>query len=333
MNKPRILIVDDLADNIELIKSIFQDEPYIFDTAGNGLEALIKIEKHSPDVILLDVIMPIMDGYQVCEKLKNNPATKLIPIIMLTGLEDSASKIKGINLGVDDFISKPINLYELKARVASLIRLKQYTDQLEYAEQIIFSLALAVEAKDSYTKGHCNRLANYGGLLAEKANLSAKDIKTVRRGGILHDIGKLAIQDQILLKPGPLSKDEYNIIKTHPEAGEKICRPLKTLEDVLPIIRYHQERFDGSGYPDGLRGESIPLMARIVAMVDSYDALTTDRPYRPALSEEQALRLLDVETEKGLWDKELFNIFKEILSDEQISEKVNRDSEEIKALN
>lgn len=333
MDKPRILAVDDLADNIELIKSIFQDDPYIIDSAGNGLEALIKIEQNSPDLILLDVMMPIMDGYQVCEKLKNNPATKLIPIIMLTGLEDSASKIRGINLGVDDFISKPINVYELKARVASLIRLKQYTDQLEYAEQIIFSLALAVEAKDSYTKGHCNRLANYSSILAEKIGLSERDIKTVRRGGILHDIGKLAVQDQILLKPGPLSKDEYNVIKKHPEAGEKICQPLKTLEDVLPIIRHHQERFNGSGYPDGLKGNDIPLLARIVAMVDSYDALTTDRPYRAALNEEQALHLLDEETDKGLWDRDLFDVFKDILSDEQISEKVNRDIEEIKALN
>lgn len=328
-----ILIVDDLPENIELIRNFFLGQSYDFITATNGNEALKKIEQNPPDLVLLDVLMPEMNGFDVCEKLKGDPKTHLIPIIMITGLDDSDSRIRGYNLGANDFISKPINIYELKARVASLIKLKQYTDQLEYAERIIFSLALAVEAKDPYTKGHCNRLANYGALLAERLGLHDEDIRAVRRGGILHDIGKLAVQDNILLKSGPLNDSEFEVIRSHPEIGEKICRPLRTLDDVLPIIRHHQERFNGSGYPDGLFGEEIPLTARIVGMVDCYDALTTDRPYRKALVHEEALHILDYETRRGLWDRKIYKEFKSVLKMEDIYDRVNSEISELKIFN
>ena len=313
VSKPTILIVDDLPANIDLIKNFFVEQPYNLISANNGEEALMLIDKHNVDLVLLDVIMPGMDGFTVCEKIKSDDLTKLIPVIMITGLEDSASKIKGIKLGVDDFITKPFNIFELKARAASLIKLKQYTDQLENAESILFSLALTVEAKDPNTIGHCNRLANFGMLLAEEIGLSDHEIRTVRRGGILHDIGKLAIKDSILLKPGPLTDEEFRIIETHPEEGEKICKPLQTMNDVLPIIRHHQERFDGTGYPDKLKGEEIPVGARIVAMVDVYDALTSDRPYRKALDKRSALGVLDQEVEAGKWDKSIVSSFKNIL--------------------
>jgi len=330
---PKILVVDDLPDNIELIHNFFIGESYSFSKAQNGKEALKIVETDPPDLILLDVLMPGMNGYEVCEILKNDPRTRLIPIIMITGLDDTESRIKGYNLGVNDFISKPINIYELKARVASLIKLKQYTDQLEYAERILFSLALAVEAKDPYTKGHCNRLANYGMLLSEKMGLNETEISAIRRGCILHDIGKLAVQDSILLKPGPLTEKEFEVIKTHPEVGEKICKPLRTLDDVLPIIRYHQERFNGSGYPEGLMGEAIPLSARIVAIVDCYDALTTDRPYRKAISHDEALHILDYEATQGLWDKTVYKEFKDILKIDNIHDRVQAEVLEIRNLN
>lgn len=328
-----ILIVDDFPENIDLIKTLFSSDPYKFISAQNGPEAIKQVKRHRPDLVLLDVVMPGMDGFQVCEKLKNNKETMLTPVVMVTGLDDSKSRLRGIEAGVDDFISKPLNMFELKVRVKSLLRIKEYNDQLEYAERIMFSLALVVEAKDPNTKGHCNRLANYGALLGERVGLSANEIQSVRRGGILHDIGKLAIQDDILLKPGPLSNDEFDVIKTHPAEGEKICRPLKTLEDVLPIIRYHQERYNGSGYPEGLIGDEIPLPARIVAMVDSYDALTTDRPYRKALSKKDALNILDRETAEGQWDKNLYEEFKEVLAIKNLNEIIDKNISELVNLN
>ena len=323
MARPTILIVDDLPANIELIQTFFSEQPYNLLSATSGEEALMLVENNKVDLVLLDVIMPGMNGFTVCERLKAKSATKLIPIIMITGLEDSDSKIRGIRLGVDDFITKPFNIFELKARAASLIKLKQYTDQLESAESILFSLALTVEAKDPNTQGHCSRLANYGMLLGEEIGLEEQELRTVRRGGILHDIGKLAIMDSILLKPGPLSKEEYKIIQQHPAEGEKICRPLQTMNDVLPVIRHHQERFDGSGYPDHLSGEDIPLCARVVALVDAYDALTTSRPYRQALPKKEALHILDSEVEQGQWDKYLLNDFKQVLKKEDLKKRIN----------
>ncbi len=323
MPEPTILIVDDLPENVELIKSLFMGQPYQLLSAHSGEEALSLVTENKIDLVLLDVIMPGMDGFAVCERLKSQKETRLIPVIMVTGLEDSSSKLRGIKLGVDDFITKPVNIFELKARAASLIKLKQYTDQLENAESILFSLALTVEAKDPNTRGHCNRLANYGTMLSEQIGLGEDEIRSVRRGGILHDIGKLAIRDSILLKPGPLTSEEFEIIQTHPEAGEKICRPLQTMEDVLPIIRHHQERYDGSGYPDGLKGEEIPIGARIVSMVDAYDALTTTRPYRAAMEPARALYVLDEEVELGKWDKQLLNDFREVLKHPELEERIN----------
>jgi len=330
LTRPTILIVDDLPENIELIKTFLFNEKYNFKSAHCGEDALNILQNQPPDLVLLDIIMPGIDGYQVLTEIKSHPETRLIPVIMVTGMNDRESKLKGIKLGVDDFVTKPIDMFELKARIASLLRLKEYTDQLESAEQIIFSLALAVEAKDPHTQGHCNRLANYATLLAERIGLDTRDLRAVRRGGILHDIGKLAIQDNILLKPGPLTDQEFRIVQTHPEAGERICKPLKTLSDVLPIIRSHQERYDGSGYPDGLKGDHIPVVARVIAISDSYDALTTDRPYRKALSHQKALRVLDDESKRGLWDPDIYQEFKEVLKIPEITSRINQDIVELK---
>lgn len=321
---PTILIVDDLPANVELIENFFIDQPYEIIPAYSGAEALALVEQNPVDLILLDVLMPGMDGFTVCERIKSNSSTKLIPVIMITGLEDSESKIRGIQLGVDDFITKPFNIFELKARAASLIKLKRYTDQLESAESILFSLALTVEAKDPCTKGHCSRLANYGVMLGEEVGLEEHELRAVRRGGVLHDIGKLAIADSILLKPGPLTTKEFDKIKEHPAAGEKICKPLQTMNDVLPIIRHHQERYDGSGYPDQLKGEEIPLGARVVAMVDAYDALTTDRPYRQALSQKDTFLILDSEVEQGKWDKHLLQDFRQVLKRDNLLDRIKQ---------
>jgi putative two-component system response regulator len=312
---PKILIVDDVIDNIRLISNILNrhNSTYLIRYATNGDEALQMVGSFLPDLIMLDVVMPGMDGFSVCRILKENAQTRLIPIVMITALDSQQDRLRGLEAGVDDFISKPFNVYELLARVKNLLKLRSYISELEHAEQVIFSLARAVEAKDKYTEGHCERLSILAQRIGEELKLSEQDITVLKRGGILHDIGKIAIDDSILQKEGPLTDDEFMIIKTHPEIGENICRPLKTLQPLLPMIRFHQERYDGSGYPDGLKGEEIPLLARIIGIVDTFDALTTDRPYRRAVSVSEALQIMEKETILGLWDPKIFEVMKTII--------------------
>ncbi|MBL7961473.1 response regulator [bacterium] len=314
----KILVVDDSEEIVTLVTEILQDSGYKTIVARNGKEALKMVELENPDLILLDAMMPAMDGYEVTHLLKSQDRTRLTPIIMLTGLSDFNDKMKGIELGVDDFIVKPFNHIELLTRVKSLLRVKQYTDELENAETVIFSLALAVEAKDSYTEGHCHRLSYYGAKLAEHIGLSEDEIKAVRRGGVLHDIGKIAIDERILRKPGSLTSEEFTLVKQHPVIGENICKPLRSLNNVLPIIRSHQERWNGSGYPDGLSKENIPVTARVIMTVDLYDALTTDRPYRKALPEDEAFRIMFEEAEKGLWDPKMMQEFVQLIKNNKI---------------
>jgi putative two-component system response regulator len=314
---PKILIIDDLKENIELISQILYnpEEPYQIITANNGYDAIKKVNEISPDLIILDVVMPGLNGFEVCKKLKSDHRTRLIPVVMITALGSQKDRIKGLEVGVDDFLSKPFNIYELIARVKNLLKLHSYISELEHAEQVIFSLARAVEAKDNYTEGHCERLSYLAQRIGLSLGMNEHDMIILKRGGILHDIGKIAIQDSILLKPGPLTPDEFLIVKTHPEVGENICRPLRSLQKVLPVIRHHQERHNGSGYPDGLKGSEIPIHARIIGIVDCFDALTTERTYRKALPSKVAIEIIDKEMEDGLWDPELVKILKSIVKD------------------
>ena len=308
-NKYTIMVIDDDPININLIRDVMSGEAYRIVGAGSGEEGLALIKDTRPDLILLDVIMPGMSGYEVLEAIKKDRELRLIPIIMITALYGQEDRLKGLDMGVDDFISKPVNVFELRARIKNLLKLRAYINELEHAEQVIFSLARAVEAKDKYTEGHCERLSFLAEELGQKLGMEAEDLTILKRGGILHDIGKIAIPESILLKPGPLTKEEFEIIKTHPEEGERICAPLKSLRSTLPTIRHHQERYNGSGYPDGLKGEEIPIHARIIGIVDCFDALTTKRPYRDALSDEEAIRIMLEETERGLWDPKIMKVF------------------------
>ncbi len=309
-----ILVVDDQPDNIDTIRDILADPKYRIFSASNGKEAIEFLERETPDLILLDALMPVMDGFETARVIKSNPQTKLIPIIMITALDSPQDRVKGLESGVDDFISRPFNIFELKARINNLLRLRESLNELENAEQVIFSLARAVEAKDRYTEGHCNRLANLAESMGKFLQLPEYELKILKRGGILHDIGKIAIRDSILLKPGKLTYEEFEIIKKHPQIGVEICSPLKTLRPVLPVILYHHERFDGSGYPEGLKGHDIPLHARIVGLVDCFDSITTKRPYRQPLSYSDALEFCEQEMRRGLWDPELFKAFKSLVS-------------------
>jgi putative two-component system response regulator len=271
------------------------------------------LSKAQSDLVLLDVMMPHLNGFAACEQIKANPDTYLIPVILITALSGRQDRIEGIKVGADDFLSRPVDRTELLARVRSLLKLKQRTDELERAESVLFSLARSIEGKDPYTHGHCERLADYSVRLGEHLALSEDQLIALRRAGVVHDVGKIAVPDAILLKPGALTADEWKLIKEHPVVGERICAPLKSFRFVLPIIRHHHEKFDGSGYPDGLRGEAIPVTARVLQIVDVYDALTTDRPYKKAFSITDALQTMKQEVAKGWWDPHIFDQFERLV--------------------
>jgi putative two-component system response regulator len=308
-----ILVADDNEANRELLSALLSAESYQVECAANGQQALEHVNSGSIDLALLDVVMPRPTGFEVCQAMKSKPETRLIPVVLLTSLNSDSDRIHGIMCGADDFLTKPVNKHELLARVHSLLRLKQFTDELDNAETVLFSLALSIEAKDPYTEGHCDRLSKYSVALAEKLGLPDHLRVALRRGGLIHDIGKLAVPEHILLKPGPLTPEERKIMEQHTLEGERICAPLRSFRNVLPIIRHHHEKQDGSGYPDGLKGEQIPLTARILQVTDIYDALTTDRPYRKALPVEKALAIMREEVKRGWWDGSILDEFEAVV--------------------
>jgi putative two-component system response regulator len=261
--------------------------------------------------------MPFKSGYELCRGLKENPNTRLIPFVLITGLSDREDKLKGIEAGADDFLNKPIFAEELFARVKSLLKLKDFTDELETAESVLCTLGRSVESRDPYTEGHCERLAQNASNLGRHLGLEEESIIALRRGGYLHDLGKIAVPDEILKKGSNLTPEEWEVMKQHPITGENICKPLKSLRLVLPIIRNHHEHSDGSGYPDGLRQGEIPLLPRILQVVDVYDALRTARPYKPALTHDHAAITMHNEARAGLWDEELVDEFFTMLDKER----------------
>ena len=307
--KQSILVVDDSIVNAALLKELLVSRGYPTIAVQNAAAAEAEIRREAPDLILLDVIMPGKSGYELCRELKTDSKTRLIPIVMITGLSDREDRLRGIEAGADDFLTKPISPEELFARVNSLLKLKEFTDELETADSVLCTLGLSVEARDPYTEGHCERLARDAADLGRFLGLDEESLVALRRGGYLHDLGKIAVPDEILKKGSDLTPAEWEIMKQHPVTGETICRPLRSLRLVLPIIRHHHEHSDGSGYPDGLRAGEIPLLPRILQVVDIYDALRTARPYKPALGHEQAALTMRAEARSGLWDEELVSEF------------------------
>jgi len=310
----RILIVDDESSARVALATLLRREGYEVSHASDGPSALAECASFRPDIILLDILMPGMDGFEVCRRIKATPETRLTPVVLVTGLSATEDRISGINAGADDFLRKPIDFNELLARTRSLLRLKQFTDELENAEGVLFSLAHSIEARDPYTLGHCERLAEMSARLGERAGLPEEEIRALRRAGIVHDIGKVIVPDAILLKRGPLSPEDAEIMRKHPVVGERICAPMRTFRLVLPIIRHHHERHDGSGYPDGLSGEEIPVTAAILQLADVYDALTTNRPYRTASTPQDALEVMEGEVARGWWDQDLFEDFRAMIA-------------------
>ncbi|HET7466807.1 MAG TPA: HD domain-containing phosphohydrolase [Candidatus Dormibacteraeota bacterium] len=304
---PLVLVVDDGETNRALVEAFLSDLDCRLESVEDGPSALASIDREPPDLVLLDVQMPGMDGYEVCRAIKARPRGHLLPVVMLTALDNATDRVLALEAGADDFMSKPVDRVELVARVRSALRLKAVYDTLDSAEQVIFSLAAAVEAKDKYTEKHTHRVAETARHVGEKMGLPERALDALYRGGMIHDIGKIGVPDAILLKPGPLSGDELRIMRAHTTVGESIVRPLRSGTNLLPIVRNHHEHFDGNGYPDGLAGRAIPRLARIVAVCDSYDALVTDRPYRKARSVEDAIATL-VDGAGRQWDPEVVEV-------------------------
>jgi putative two-component system response regulator len=314
----RLLVVDDSPDITLVMRELLSSAGYDVITVSDAGAALTEIKNQLPDLILSDVIMPGLSGFDLCRRLKEDPSTRLIPFVLMTGLGDRGDKLRAIESGADDLISKPVSSEELFARVKSLLKLKEFTDELETAESVLCTLGLSVESRDPYTEGHCERLARDAANLGRHLGLEEDSIVALRRGGYLHDLGKIAVPDEILKKGTDLTPAEWEIMKQHPATGEKICRPLRSLRLVLPIIRSHHEHSDGSGYPDALRGDDIPLLARVLQVVDVYDALRTARPYKPARTHEQAAATMHTEAGAGLWDDEIVAEFFAMLEKQRL---------------
>jgi len=305
---PSVLVVDDGVANRELIEACLAGIECEVRLAEDGPSALAAIETRAPDLVLLDVQMPGMNGHEVCRRIKADPNGRLIPVVMITALNSVTDRVTALDSGADDFMSKPVERVELVARVKSSLRLKAVYDKLDNTEQVIFALAAAVEAKEAHTSRHVRRVADAARHIGSRLGMKEEELDQLYRGALLHDVGKIGIQDSILAKPGPLDAQELMKVREHPQIGVDIVRPLRSTVDIVPTIRHHHEWFDGRGYPAGLSGQEIPMHARIVAVCDAYDSMVSDRPYRAGRSVEDTVRILQAGAGKQ-WDADLVGLF------------------------
>jgi putative two-component system response regulator len=313
MDRVTILLVEDDLDVCRVLTALLSEPGYDVVSANSAEQALDVLNVVAPDLILTDVRMGGMSGIDLCARVKSDPRYEFTPVVILTAVSDLDSRMAGLAAGADDFFSKPVEFAELRVRVAALLRVKFLLDQLERTEAVITTLALTIEARDTYTRGHSDRLAQYAVAVGRALGVDAPTLQALQLGGYLHDLGKVAVPDSILLKPGLLDAQERKFMQAHPVVGSDLVEGLRGLELARPIIRHHHERWDGSGYPNGLEGEAIPLGARIMSCVDVYDALHTPRPYRPALPQDEAVSVLLKETDSGYWDPTIVGTFVDVL--------------------
>src|SRR5579884_4185315 len=313
---PVILIVDEAEINRRVLRATLKTAFCRIIECSRPAKAFEILAAENVDLIIVDLMLPDMGGPEFCRRLKSDRHTRLIPVLMLTSVQGIENEIAGITSGADEFLIKPLHPAVVRARIRSLLRNKALIDSLEEAESILFALAQAVEQRDEYTGAHCQRLAAYSVALGEALGLSKAEIQALHRGGYLHDIGKIGVPDAILFKKGLLTEAEWEIMRRHTIQGEEICKPMKSLAPVLPIIRSHHERWDGTGYPDGMKGEDIPLLARILQVADIYDALTTARPYKKALPHAEAARIMFEEVDRNWRDPELVSLFLDMVQSE-----------------
>lgn len=316
MGNQKILIADDEETIRFVLSQMLEREGLEVVTAKDGAEAVERFQEVEPDLVILDIVMPRMNGFEACRKIKADPDNRLTPIIIVTSSSAADNRMKGLEAGADDFLSKPVDRAEMIARVRSLLRIKRYADELESAESVLLALARSIEAKDPYTEGHCERLSNYAVKFGKRLGLDDEEITALRIGGIVHDIGKVAVPDAILLKPAALTPDEWSVMREHPVVGARICCGLRSFKFVVPIIRHHHEKMNGQGYPDGLKRDEIPRTARVLQIVDVFDALTTERPYKKAMTDDAAIRVMQEEVVKGWWDPDYFKVFEILVREE-----------------
>jgi putative two-component system response regulator len=314
---PSILLVDSVDLNRKILRSTLQATGAHFIEAKSPFEAYQILERTPVDLVVCDMFLPEQNGFDFCRQLKANRNTHLLPVLMLTSVQGTQHEVEGFQSGADEYLQQPAHPSVLRARVQSMLRHKAALDSLDEVESILFTLAQAVEERDKCTSDHCRRLSYFSVELGIRLGLGRGELLALHRGGYLHDIGKIGIPDSILNKRGELSREEWEVMRGHVLRGEEICRPMKSLAPVLPIIRYHHERWDGTGYPDGLRREEIPLLARILQIADVFDALTNERSYKKALSVEEACRQLETEARAGWRDPHLVPLFVRMLNSDR----------------
>jgi len=308
-----LLMVNASEMSARTVKAALAGLGYVFIEARVPSEAMTAVAQHSIDLVLIDVTTPLSGGMEFCRLLKKSTATQFLPVYMIGNCDDLEEEVRALEAGADEFLMRPLRPRAFKARIQASLRHKAMIDSLDDSEAVLFSLAQSVEDRDPELGQHCHRLALMGATMGLTLGLAAAEILALQRGGYLHDIGKVAVPDTVLFKPGPLTPEEWETMKAHAERGAKICGGMRSLAPVLPIIRHHHEKWDGSGYPGGLRGEDIPLLARILQLADIYDALTTARPYKEALTPQQALLTIRKEAQRGWRDPKLVEIFVDIL--------------------
>ena len=328
-NNSIILIVDDEAVGRHTLESILEGQDYQLVMAENGPEAIEKAKAILPDVILLDVMMPGMDGFEVCRHLRNDPNLAEVPIIILTALDDRKSLLQGLEAGADDYLTKPYDRYELRARLLGITRLNRYRKLLDERANIetaheqllsaydatIEGWSRAMDLRDKETEGHTLRVTDLAVKLARNMGINEGELLFIRRGALLHDIGKLGVPDSILHKPSSLTDEEWEIMRQHPQLAYDMLYPIEYLRPALDVPYCHHEKFDGTGYPRKLKGEQIPLSARIFAIVDVWDAVTSDRPYRPAWDNQKAMNYINEQSGKH-FDPKVVEGFNKLMKSE-----------------
>jgi putative two-component system response regulator len=307
---PAILLVDVASGNREELKSFLQSQKCDVNAVADNESAVRSCFELRPDLVLLYDSLPDVSSFELCRQLKKDPLNQLTPVVLLKPSPDQWDIHRGREAGAADIWAMSSSLWDALGRIQTVLRLKTYMD--EQAKSAVFALARSVDSKHNMKNGHSECLVAYAEQLGESLGFGEADLQELRIASWLHDIGKIGLPESILLKPGPLDAEETRIMREHPVIGESMCTPLKSLRRILPVIRHHHEKMDGSGYPDGLRGDAIPLKARILQIADIYDALTTDRPYRGALPPEEALQILFSEAENGWLDASLVLMFSKI---------------------
>jgi putative nucleotidyltransferase with HDIG domain len=326
-----LLVIDDSPDVLKLMKLLLSDE-FNLELATSAEKGLDILKEKSPDLVLCDVMMPGMDGHAFCKKVKSDEELKHIPVILVTARSGSEMIKEGIEAGADDYISKPFDSVELKARIRSLLRIRQVESELALANKnlkmrtsdlveqqralflsTVKSLVSAIDAKDEYTRHHSTRVTEFTLKIANSMGFSEKELEDLELASLLHDIGKIAVPENILNKPDKLNDEEFALIKEHPARGESILQPMVELREISKVVRAHHEHYDGSGYPDGLKGQVIPLGARIMAVADAYDSITSERPYRKAVSHRAAVKEI-IRCSRTQFDPNVVQHFLEISS-------------------